>query len=88
MSDEPKKRSRPWIGLALFALLVLYPLSIGPAYRYAYSSDLKGLLSNLQRVDQAYAPIEWICDRSEWAARAVLWYKGCWIRGSRNSANP
>jgi hypothetical protein len=32
MSDEPKKRSRAWIGLAaLLMLLVLYPLSIIPA---------------------------------------------------------
>jgi hypothetical protein len=30
MSDEPKKRSRAWIGWTLIAGLVLYPLSIGP----------------------------------------------------------
>jgi hypothetical protein len=31
MSDEPKKRSRAWIGWALVVALVLYPLSMGPA---------------------------------------------------------
>jgi hypothetical protein len=30
MIDEPNKRSRAWMGWALLALLVLYPLSVGP----------------------------------------------------------
>jgi hypothetical protein len=32
MSDESKKRSRWWIGWALFAVFVLYPVSVGPAF--------------------------------------------------------
>jgi hypothetical protein len=88
MSDEPKRRSRAWIGRAMLAAFVLYPLSIGPAYRYAYGSDLEDLLSNLHRADQAYAPLEWICERSEWAARAVLCYKVVGFGGSGDPANP
>jgi hypothetical protein len=30
MSDEPTKHSRAWIGWALVAVFVLYPLSVGP----------------------------------------------------------
>jgi hypothetical protein len=31
MSDEPKKRPRAWIGWTLFAAVLFYPLSMGPA---------------------------------------------------------
>jgi hypothetical protein len=40
MSDEPKRRRRPWIGWALIGLLVLYPLSFGPAIRFRGSNPL------------------------------------------------
>ncbi|HET6329135.1 MAG TPA: hypothetical protein VFG04_30910 [Planctomycetaceae bacterium] len=39
MSDEPKKRSRKWIGWTLLLALVLYPLSLGPANRLVWASE-------------------------------------------------
>jgi hypothetical protein len=51
-SDEPKKRSWAWIWWTLIALLVLYPLSMGPALRYFHS----------RAVWDAYDPLVRICD--------------------------
>jgi hypothetical protein len=33
MNDEPKRRSRAWIGWGLPALVAMYPVSAGPAAR-------------------------------------------------------
>jgi len=38
MSEEPK-RSRAWIAWALIAVLVLYPLSIGPTVRLVIATE-------------------------------------------------
>ncbi|HEV3298854.1 MAG TPA: hypothetical protein VG055_04410 [Planctomycetaceae bacterium] len=51
MSDEPKKRgSWGWIGWALLAVFVLYPLSMGPAWRIAPGSDFNVTM---------YSPVFW-----------------------------
>jgi hypothetical protein len=76
MSDEPKKRSRGWIGWAVLAALVLYPLSMGPAWRCALTSE--DWPSNEDRVNTAYAPICWLCERQEWAANAMRRYINLW----------
>lgn len=39
MSDEPKKRSRAWIVLALISVLALYPLSFGPAAELGLAAE-------------------------------------------------
>jgi hypothetical protein len=60
MSDEPKRRPRAWIGWAVAALIVLYPLSIGPIlgyrihrihyriFRTLYSPIMEAAQKNLQ----------------------------------------
>ena len=77
MSDEPKKRSRAWICWAVFWLLLLgYPLSLGPAIRYAcHSADP---VAGAETVNTVYAPIRWITERSEWVLDACRWYGELW----------
>jgi hypothetical protein len=50
MSDEPKRRA--WVRWALLALVVLYPLSMGPLYRLAIALDAPWLLI-------LYTPFDW-----------------------------
>jgi hypothetical protein len=77
MSDEPKKRLWRWSWWAVFWLLLLgYPLSLGPATRYAcHSADP---LATAETVNTVYAPIVWITEQSEWAQNAVRWYAEAW----------
>jgi|HubBroStandDraft_6_1064221.scaffolds.fasta_scaffold276583_1 hypothetical protein len=76
MIDEPKKRSRAWgwIGWPLFALFVLYPLSIGPVLWW---TDDK--VSQWRTVAPAYAPIYWLAERFECVSGALYWYMTKWI---------
>jgi hypothetical protein len=75
MSDEPKKRSRGWILWALFALLVLYPLALGPSMWLMYRmDDGDGKGTAYRAIRQAYAPLIWLEKRSETTRRAVVWY--------------
>jgi hypothetical protein len=67
MSDAPKKRSRAWIGWALVAVFVLYPLSIGPAYWWA-SRD------RWETLDTMYAPLNWLAIHFECVRDAMGWY--------------
>jgi len=65
MSDEPKKRSRVDAVLDLSrdtTLLVLYPLSVGPAF-----GSLSNTMGGVQResVETIYEPIDWIRCTSE-----------------------
>jgi len=77
MSDEPKKRSWAWIGWTAFCLLFLgYLLSVGPAIRYAFRSA--DPLASAETVNEIYAPIMWITERSEWAEEACRWYAALW----------
>jgi hypothetical protein len=73
MSDEPKKRSRKWlwIAVALLAALVLYPLSMGPASRYTPFSEM-------DKFNAIYAPVAWTVRHSEWAMNAFRWYMRFW----------
>ena len=81
MSDEPKKRrSRKWswIALALLTALVLYPLSIGPAYLWAAKAIDPATAVNL--CNTMYAPLIWVGGQSQWAQNAMDWYQGFWTR--------
>ncbi len=57
MSDEPKRRSRAWIWWAMLALLVLYPLSIGPAKLIGWRFDGCRRGACTRFVENAYRPI-------------------------------
>jgi hypothetical protein len=77
MSDGAKKRRwRRRIGWALLAALMLYPLSIGPAYLWAAKSTDPATSGRL--LDTGYAPIIWICARCQWAQDAMDRYCGLW----------
>ncbi len=79
MSDKPKKRwsrRRKRIVWALLAALVLYPLSIGPAYLWASRSLDPAASAKL--LDTGYAPLIWICGRSQWTQNALDRYCGIW----------
>ena len=66
MSDEPKKRSRPWIiPCAAVALLLAYPLSMGPAVRDGRAKAVK-----------FYRPLEWLMPRQ--LDRLFDWYLEFW----------
>jgi hypothetical protein len=56
MSDQPKKRLRPWIGWAAAAMLVLYPLSIGPAWYVCVQTNGMWVL-------KLYKPLFWACEK-------------------------
>jgi hypothetical protein len=66
MSDEPRKGSRAWIGWVLIAALVLYPLSMGPAWRAAPA---------------IYAPVVWASEHCEPFHEAMNWYLRFWGDG-------
>jgi len=69
MSDEPKKQPRwwvqAWIWWALLALIVLYPLSMGPVLK---TCDADGL----------YAPIFYLTRVLPGSFGVVQWYCGLW----------
>ena len=73
MSDEPKKRSRGWVGSLLFAVFVLYPLSMGPVW---WASDHFHLWVGIGEGWQFafYAPLIWIGERVPAFLHALIWY--------------
>jgi hypothetical protein len=60
MEGELKKPVWPWIAIALFLVLVVYPLSIGP---YLWLSDVA--CSTVVFMDPVYDPLRWIAAQSE-----------------------
>jgi len=76
MSDEPKKRSRAWIGWALLAALVLYPLLEGPALLLCLYVGT-GPAEDAYR--SVYAPILWARLHSPILDRAATWYDSLWV---------
>ena len=75
MSDEPKTRSRAWIGWATIAILLLaYPLSMPPALRWTINHG------HVRPVYKLYKPVMWV------ASLPVLkgmmsWYSSFWGMG-------
>ena len=76
MSDEPKKRSRAWIGWALIALLVLYILAAGPGL---WVCDRLQSERVIHTYDAIYAPLDWACDQNEFIGGVMAWYRGRWL---------
>jgi hypothetical protein len=69
MSDAPKKQSRAWIGWALIAVVVVYPLSIGPAFLICRKTN-----TSLVWMESAYQPLFWAVNASQLVQRAFNWY--------------
>ncbi|HEV8000699.1 MAG TPA: hypothetical protein VGP63_12520 [Planctomycetaceae bacterium] len=76
MSDEPKKRrSWGWIGWALVAAFVLYPLSFGPAAWIFRETDSPEVADTIITI---YAPLQRFCGLSKSATAALNWYMVLW----------
>jgi hypothetical protein len=73
MSEERKRPVWLWITIALFVVLVVYPLSIGP---YLWLSDVA--YSAVVFIDPAYDPLRWIAAQSEASDRAMNKYCSWW----------
>jgi hypothetical protein len=80
MSDEPKKRSRAWMGWTVFLFVFLaYTLSIGPAWRWVLSADsITEAQRRLKTVHGVYAPVFWLKWNFELPDRVIGWYIGKW----------
>jgi hypothetical protein len=73
MSDEPKKRSRKWIWWTVLALFVIYPLSMGPYYRWV--TDNRRLYpERSQMFFRVYAPLVWFANTFDSPGKAMSWY--------------
>ena len=79
MSEAPRKRSRGWIGWALIASVVLYPLSMGPVVWLAIRFDWPAPVVD-RTLGTVYAPINWLRQKSETVDNAVVWYGRLWDR--------
>jgi hypothetical protein len=76
MSDEPKKRSRAWIGWSAGLLLfVLYPLSIGPATWLVVNKRPQ----MLEAWGTTYDPLLWVAHRSDMSSDLLNRYLGLWV---------
>jgi hypothetical protein len=76
MSDEPKKRSRKWIGWAFVLLVVVYPLSEGPAIWLVTHYGLWWMGNALNAL---YTPIHWCAAQSQATEHAHDSYILFWI---------
>jgi hypothetical protein len=80
MSDEPKKRRSRWarVGWAVFTLLVLYPLSVGPAWWVCFR--LCESPSAALAFGRVYAPFVWAVNSGDSTfGPIVVWYIGLWM---------
>jgi hypothetical protein len=76
MSDQPKKRSRGRIGWTLLALLVLYPLSSGPALWAGANFEPDWIMETYGVV---YTPLNWAHGLSETLDNAYGDYLIWWV---------
>jgi hypothetical protein len=81
MSDEPKKRSWALIGWAALATIVLYSLSMGPAYWIALNSPVSPAIGcdAMYALNALYAPVWDLCSYSPWAWVVIERYQRFWI---------
>ncbi|HEV3301894.1 MAG TPA: hypothetical protein VG055_19725 [Planctomycetaceae bacterium] len=68
MGDEPRKRSRAWIGWILLAVFVVYPLSAGPALWIADRFEC------WDAVYCAYFPLVWPLSHFPPLFDVLIWY--------------
>jgi hypothetical protein len=57
MSDEPKKRSRAWLGWSVLLLLIAYPLSMGPVLKYGKVHSVLAAYDPLERFCESWQPL-------------------------------
>jgi hypothetical protein len=72
MNDKPRKASRSWIGWALAATLVLYPLSIGPVTRLAIITNC-----GWNWINTIYAPVLSAAELPG-LSEPLFWYLDLW----------
>jgi hypothetical protein len=86
MSVEPKKQTRRlWIGWVLFAVFVLYPLSIGPAYSLMYRAASRRAF---QTYCAFYAPLISASLHCRPLNQVIDWYGRLWIRSDYTAPVP
>jgi hypothetical protein len=77
MADEEKqKRGTPWLASWLFILLVVYPLSIGPANWLCNHLEMPQWVGDAAKV--FYAPILLLYENFDWFERLLDWYASLW----------
>jgi hypothetical protein len=78
MSDEPKDpKSRAWIWWCTIVLLLLYPLSIGPADLALERSGFDRRLQTVRWI--VYLPITYLCQKSQTVRDVTYRYARLWI---------
>lgn len=80
--NEQSKSSGSWIKIPVIAviLLVLYFLSIGPAYWIMFNILPERHLKTVNDVFlNVYMPVGWICELSGPFNELLVWYIGLWI---------
>ena len=83
MVDRKHPSVAVWITVATLAVLVLYPLSIGPA---CWLTTRHIIPTPCKPIELFYFPLNWIVFKSETATRVYLWYIGLWVEPSGQTA--
>jgi len=82
MEGEQNSQKSHWTGiwctLVLAALMVGYPLSVGPVAWLAKNGYLPKDLEEQLAIRIIYAPIIWMFENCDWYNRAHLWYLHLW----------
>lgn len=75
-------KSRPWIPVLFAALLIAYPLSLGPVLRIQVFYD-KPLARNFHTgrlfFPRIYDPLAVLCDHVPLIQSAMSWYLEMWV---------
>jgi hypothetical protein len=78
MSDEAEQRWWWWLWWGA-AILAVYVLSIGPAWRWALSAgSLTETGQRIRAMYTIYAPIYWLNDNFDRTGHGMDWYKSKW----------
>ena len=78
--DEPKNRRPGWVfwtTVALFILLVVYPLSLQPVNRLLGDGYIPWRFASVARI--VYAPLIWLARHCEPLEDVLKWYQQCWL---------
>jgi hypothetical protein len=73
--DDSVAHNKPgmlWVILLFVAVLLAYPLSIGPVGKYYKGRPVPQFVTSL------YKPVGALCGRSEAAGQILVWYLDLW----------